>query len=236
MSILKIDNLKAAYGNIMALKGVSLEVNEGEIVTVVGANGAGKSSLLRAISGLLPKKDGTVTFMGKDITKAPSDEVVRLGIIHVPEGRQIFSELSVLDNIKLGAFTRPRKDNLEPDIERMFDLFPRLAERKQQKGGSLSGGEQQMLAIARALMGKPKLLMLDEPSMGLAPIIVETIFSIIEQVNKDGIPIVLIEQDAMMAMDVAHRVYALETGLVSLSGNTEDLRDDDRMRKIYLGG
>jgi len=236
MSILKISGLKAAYGSIIALKGVSIEVNEGEIVAVIGANGAGKSTLLKAVSGILPKQGGTVTFMGEDITNLPSDEIVRRGIVQVPEGRQIFNEMSVLDNLKMGAFTRNRKDNLKPDIERMFDLFPILAERRNQKGGSLSGGEQQMLALARALMSHPKLLMLDEPSMGLAPIVVEKIYETIEQISRQGITIILIEQDAMMALSTANRAYVLETGSVALEGYTKDLINDERMREVYLGG
>jgi branched-chain amino acid transport system ATP-binding protein len=236
MSMLKIENLQAAYGSIIALRGVSLEVGENEIVAVIGANGAGKSTLLRSLSGLLPKRGGTVTFMGKDITKASSDQIVRMGLIQVPEGRQIFNEMSVLENLRMGAFARSKKEDLQQDIDHVFSLFPRLRERSSQKGGSLSGGEQQMLSLSRALMSRPKLLMLDEPSMGLAPIIVESIFDIITQINREGIPIILIEQDALMALEIADRAYVLETGRIALEGRTEDLINNDRMREVYLGG
>ena len=236
MSILKVENLKAAYGNIIALKDISFEVQEGEIVAVIGPNGAGKSTLLRTLSGLLPKRGGTVTYMGNDITKATSDKIVEMGIVHVPEGRQIFSEMSVLDNLRIGAFTRSKKENLQQDLDHMFELFPILYERRQQKGGSLSGGEQQMLAMARALMSRPKLLMLDEPSMGLSPIIVETVFDVIERINKDGVTIILIEQDAMMALEISLRAYVIETGIIAMGGYTKDLINDDRMREVYLGG
>jgi branched-chain amino acid transport system ATP-binding protein len=236
MSVLKVENLVAGYGSITALKGISLHVEKGEIATLIGANGAGKTTLLNTISGLIPAREGTITFDGEDITRLPSDKIVRKGIVQVPEGRQIFSELSVLDNLKMGAYVRDKKDDYTPELERAFATFPVLKERMHQKGGSLSGGEQQMLAVARALMSKPKLLLLDEPSMGLAPVIVEEIFRTIEEINKQGMTILLIEQDAMLALKVADRAYVIETGTVALEGKASDLIHDERVRDVYLGG
>lgn len=234
MSVLKIDNLHASYGSIAALKGISLEVNEGEIVAIVGANGAGKTTLLSCISALMAYK-GTITYKGKDISRATSDMVVRDGIIQVPEGRQIFGELSVMENLKMGAYSRHRKDNCQAEIRRIFDLFPRLEERKHQKGGSLSGGEQQMLAVGRAMMAKPQLLLLDEPSMGLAPIVVADIFKNIRKLNEEGITIILIEQNAKLALKTANRAYVMETGKIMLGGDAKALAQDEKMKDLYLG-
>jgi len=236
MSILKVENLVAGYGSITALKGISLHVDKGEIATLIGANGAGKTTLLNTISGLIPAREGTITFDGEDITRLSPDKIVRKGIVQVPEGRQIFSELSVLDNLRMGAYVRNKKDDYTPELEKVFTIFPKLKERMHQKGGSLSGGEQQMLAIGRALMSKPKLLLMDEPSMGLAPVIVEGIFRVIEEINKQGVTILLIEQDAMLALKVADRAYVIETGTVALEGKASDLIHDDRVRDVYLGG
>lgn len=236
MSMLKVSNIHASYGSIKALKGVSIDVSQGEIVTVVGANGAGKSTLVKAITGLMPKTDGTVEFLGLDITKTPSDKIVKMGISMVPEGRQIFSGLTVMENLKMGAYTRDRKDSIKPELDQIFDIFPRLKERANQKGGNLSGGEQQMLAVSRALMAKPKLLLIDELSMGLAPLLVETLFQSILEIQKSGLTIILIEQDAMMALKISQRAYVLEVGEIALQGKSSDLIDDDRMREVYLGG
>ena len=235
MSLLKIDNLSASYGSIQALKGVTIEVNEGEIVAIIGANGAGKTTLLSCISGLMPYQ-GTVTYAGRELSKLGTDKIVEAGIVQVPEGRQIFPELSVLENLKMGAYSRKRRDSYEPELEYGFKLFPRLKERIHQKGGSLSGGEQQMLAVARALMAKPKLLMMDEPSMGLAPVIVADIFSIIRQLNSEGITIVLIEQNAKLALKYANRAYVMETGEIMLSGTGKELSENEKIRELYLGG
>lgn len=236
MSFLKVTDLKAAYGSIQALKGISLEVEKGECVAVIGANGAGKSTLMKSIMGAMPKSGGTVEYDGQDITKLGSDKIVRSGIALVPEGRQIFSELSVLENLKMGAYIRNKKDNLQEDYDKIFQIFPRLKERLSQKGGSLSGGEQQMLAVGRALMSQPKLLLIDELSMGLAPVLVETLFEALREINENGTTILLVEQDANMALNFANRAYVIETGKVELSGNAKDLLKDDRVRALYLGG
>lgn len=236
MSFLKVTDLKAAYGSIQALKGISLEVEKGECVAVIGANGAGKSTLMKSIMGAMPKSGGTVEYDGQDITKLGSDKIVRSGIALVPEGRQIFSELSVLENLKMGAYIRNKKDNLQDDYDKIFQIFPRLKERLSQKGGSLSGGEQQMLAVGRALMSQPKLLLIDELSMGLAPVLVETLFEALREINENGTTILLVEQDANMALNFANRAYVIETGKVELSGNAKDLLKDDRVRALYLGG
>lgn len=236
MSFLKVTDLKAAYGSIQALKGISLEVEKGECVAVIGANGAGKSTLMKSIMGAMPKSGGTVEYDGQDITKLGSDKIVRSGIALVPEGRQIFSELSVLENLKMGAYIRNKKDNLQNDYDKIFQIFPRLKERLSQKGGSLSGGEQQMLAVGRALMSQPKLLLIDELSMGLAPVLVETLFEALREINENGTTILLVEQDANMALNFANRAYVIETGKVELSGNAKDLLKDDRVRALYLGG
>jgi len=233
---LKVTDLAASYGSINALKSISLEVMEGEVVAIIGANGAGKSTILKSIAGLMPKTRGKVEYNGEDITKTPSDKIVKMGIALVPEGRQIFSELSVLDNLRMGSYTRSSRDDLTPEYDLVFGIFPRLKERINQKGGSLSGGEQQMLAVSRALMSRPKLLLVDELSMGLAPILVESLFATLIEINKSGTTILLVEQDAAAALGFANRAYVIETGNVALSGNASDLIADDRIRKIYLGG
>ena len=235
-TILKVSGVSAHYGSINAVKDASLEVNQGEVVTVIGANGAGKSTLMKCIVGVMPKSGGTVEYMGQDITKTPSDKIVRMGIAMVPEGRQIFSELSVLENLKMGAYTRTKKEDLTADYDLVFSIFPRLKERAGQKGGSLSGGEQQMLAVSRALMSRPKLLLIDELSMGLAPVLVESLFAALMDINKKGTTIVLVEQDANMALKFSNRAYVIENGTVALSGKSSDLMADDRVRELYLGG
>ena len=232
--ILKLDDIHVYYGAIHAVKGVSLEVNEGEIVALIGANGAGKSTILKTISGLMHPRTGTITFMDKDISHVEAHKLVHQGLAHVPEGRRIFLQMSVQDNLEMGAFTQ--KDVSKEDLERMFTLFPRLKERRKQIAGTLSGGEQQMLAMSRALMSHPKLLMLDEPSMGLAPILVDQIFDIIKELHAAGTTILLVEQNATKALKVADRAYVLETGAITLSGTGSDLARSDEVRKAYLGG
>ncbi len=234
--MLKIENLEVAYGNIKAIKGISLEVNEGEIVTLIGSNGAGKSTTLRAISGLLKPRGGTITFLGERIDAAEGHDVVKKGITHSPEGRRIFPRMTVDENLDLGAFLRNDKDAIAADKERVLELFPRLRERINQKSGTMSGGEQQMLAVARALMGQPKLLILDEPSMGLAPVLVDLIFETIVKINQQGTTILLVEQNALAALSVAHRGYVLESGIIKMSGNAKDLQSDPEVTKAYLGG
>ena len=231
--VLKIENLKVSYGGIEAVRGISFEVNSGEIVTLIGANGAGKSSTLRTISGLVKPADGKVIFEGNDITAAEPTSIVQKGIVMVPEGRKIFPNLSVLENLKVGAYLR--KDDLEADIERVYSYFPRLKERSWQAGGTLSGGEQQMLAVGRALMGRPKLLMMDEPSLGLAPIVVQGIFEIIRQIHEAGTTVLLIEQNANMALHVANRAYVIENGQISMEGTGRELLEDEKVRAAYLG-
>ena len=231
--MLKIDNLKVNYGGIEAVKGISLEVEEGSIVTLIGANGAGKSTTLRTIAGLVPARSGTITFMDKNITGLPTNEIVSRGITLVPEGRKVFPDLTVLENLKIGAYLR--KDKLDEDIRWVYSLFPRLEERSWQAAGTLSGGEQQMLAVGRALMSRPKLMMMDEPSLGLAPLVVKGIFDIIKEVNKQGVTILLIEQNANMALHVADKGYVLETGRITLSGPGKDLLKDEAVKKAYLG-
>ncbi|ACL22916.1 ABC transporter ATP-binding protein [Desulfitobacterium hafniense] len=233
--MLKVDNINVFYGAIHAIKGISLEVNEGEIVTLIGANGAGKSTVLKTISGLLRTKTGGINFLGKDITSTLPHKIVERGLAHVPEGRRIFLQMTVQENLEMGAYTRPSGD-IEAELEKVYVLFPRLLERRRQVAGTLSGGEQQMLAIGRALMSKPKLLMLDEPSMGLAPILVEQIFTIIQEMNKAGTTVLLVEQNAQMALSIADRAYVLETGSISISGTGRELAESDEIRKAYLGG
>jgi branched-chain amino acid transport system ATP-binding protein len=233
--VLKVENLHTHYGKIEALKGISIEVNDGEIVTLIGANGAGKSTTLKTLSGQISPSSGTTLFDGADIGGVPAHKVTGLGIIQVPEGRRIFSRMTVLENLEMGAFLRSDKPGIAADVERVYELFPRLKERAAQKGGTLSGGEQQMLAMGRALMAKPKLLMLDEPSMGLAPVVVETIFEIIQKLNEEGITILLVEQNANLALSVAHTGYVLETGEVKLQGTGKELLANDEVRKAYLG-
>ena len=234
--MLRVTDLEVYYGAIHALKGLSLEVNEGEIVTLIGANGAGKSTTLRTISGLIAPKSGTITFEGTNIAGKGAHEIVRAGISQVPEGRRIFAEMTVLENLELGAFTRSDKDGIAADMEMVFTRFPRLKERVSQQAGTLSGGEQQMLAMGRALMSRPRLLLLDEPSMGLAPLLIKEIFSIIVDINKTGTTVLLVEQNANMALSIASRAYVLETGRITLSGDARELAASEDVRKAYLGG
>lgn len=235
-TMLKIDNIHVYYGAIHALKGVSLEVRKGEIVTLIGANGAGKSTTLRTVSGLLAPKSGAITFLGENIAGTPAHEIVKHGISQVPEGRRIFAEMSVQENLELGAFTRKDKDGVAKDFDLVYRRFPRLEERRKQQAGTLSGGEQQMLAMGRALMSRPKLLLLDEPSMGLAPLLIKEIFSIIVDINRAGTTILLVEQNANMALSIANRAYVLETGRITLSGDAKELAASEDVRKAYLGG
>ena len=234
--MLKIDNIDVYYGAIHALKGISLEVNEGEIVTLIGANGAGKSTTLRTISGLLKPKAGSITFLGQNIAGVRAHEIVKKGISQVPEGRRVFAEMTVMENLDLGAFVRKDKAGIQQDLKHVFELFPRLEERKNQSAGTLSGGEQQMLAMGRALMSRPKLLLLDEPSMGLAPLLIKEIFNIIVDINKSVTTVMLVEQNAYMALSLANRAYVLETGRITLSGKAQDLAASEDVRKAYLGG
>ena len=233
--MLEVKNIQVAYGKIIAVKDISVTVNEGEIVTLIGSNGAGKSTTLRTISGLIKPKSGEITFNGKRIDGVPGHEIVGMGICHSPEGRRIFPRMSVKENLELGAFLRNDKAAVNADMERVLDLFPRLKERIKQTAGTMSGGEQQMLAVSRALMGDPKLLLLDEPSMGLAPVLVELIFDTIVKIRKQGITILLIEQNATAALEVADRAYVLESGKVKMSGSAAELRSDDKVTKAYLG-
>jgi len=233
--VLRVTDLKTSYGKIEALKGISLEVNDGEIVTLIGANGAGKSTTLKTISGQLTPTSGTIEFEGEKIGGVRAHKVATKGIVQVPEGRRIFSRMTVLENLEMGAFLRKDADGIKADMDHVFELFPRLKERIAQKGGTLSGGEQQMLAMGRGLMANPKLLMLDEPSMGLAPVVVETIFEIIEKLNSDGITILLVEQNANLALSIAHRGYVLETGEIKLTGTGKELAANEEVRKAYLG-
>ena len=231
--MLKIENLKVNYGGIQAVKGVSLEVSENEIVTLIGANGAGKSTILRTVSGLVKPAEGSVTFDGEEIAGRSPYEIVSKGITLVPEGRKVFPDLTVLENLKVGAYLR--KDNIKPDIDWVYDLFPKLKERSWQAAGTMSGGEQQMLAVGRALMSRPKLMMMDEPSLGLAPLIVKDIFDIIKEIMRQGVTILLIEQNANMALQTANRAYVLETGLITMEGEGMELLNDEGIRKAYLG-
>ena len=234
-TILKVDNINVYYGAIHAIKGISFEVNEGEIVTLIGANGAGKSTTLQTVSGLLRSRTGSIEFNGENISHVPAHKLVYKGLAQVPEGRRIFLQMSVEENLEMGAFTQ-KNAGIDADLESVYEQFPRLRERKKQIAGTLSGGEQQMLAMGRALMSHPKLLMLDEPSMGLAPILVEQIFDIIRQLHKNGTTILLVEQNAQMALSVADRAYVLETGKITLSGTGKELAESDEVRKDYLGG
>lgn len=234
--MLVLQDVNVYYGAIHALKGISLEVNEGEIVTLIGSNGAGKSTSLKTISGLLRPKQGKLSFNGTDITTVPPQTIVAKGISQVPEGRRVFANMTVTENLDLGAYLRKDKAAIRKDMQYVYELFPRLNERKSQLSGTLSGGEQQMLAMGRALMSRPKLLLLDEPSMGLAPILVKQIFTIIKEINKKGTTILLVEQNAHMALSIAHRAYVLETGRIVLSGAAKDLAESEEVRKAYLGG
>jgi len=234
-ALLELESIETYYGSIQALKGISITVQEGEIVTLIGANGAGKSTTLRSINGLNHPRKGTISFEGHDITHAPAHSIVKMGIAQSPEGRKLFPRMSVTENLEMGAFQRSDRAGIREDMDRVFTLFPRLAERRSQKAGTMSGGEQQMCAIGRALMARPKLLMLDEPSMGLAPIFVERIFETIVEVNKQGTSILLVEQNALMALHVASRGYVLETGTVALADEASKLAQNEQVRKTYLG-
>ena len=237
MYILEVNNLDIYYGSIHAIKDISFKIKKGEIVTLIGANGAGKTSTLHAISGLLIPKSGEISLNGLNITNIKAHKLLKLGMAHVPEGRRIFTNLTVLENLEMGAFVRNDKDKIKKDLNNIFDLFPRLAERKKQLAGTMSGGEQQMLAIGRALMSRPQLLLLDEPSMGLAPILVQEIFKIIKKINEaNGVTILLVEQNAHMALSIANRAYVLETGKVIMSGDANELANDEKIKKAYLGG
>ncbi|MGN0322646.1 MAG: ABC transporter ATP-binding protein [Oliverpabstia sp.] len=235
MAMLEIRDLEVYYGMIQAIKGVSFEVNQGEVIALIGANGAGKTTILHTITGLLSPKKGSVIFEGKDITKIPAHKIVSLGMAHVPEGRRVFADLSVYENLKMGAFTRKNKNEFEEILRKVYDRFPRLEERKNQMAGTLSGGEQQMLAMGRALMSKPSIILMDEPSMGLSPILVNEIFDIIQEVSKSGTTVLLVEQNAKKALSIADRAYVLETGKIVLDGKAEDLLNDDSIKKAYLG-
>jgi branched-chain amino acid transport system ATP-binding protein len=233
--MLALDGVETYYGTIQALKGISIDVHDGEIVTLIGANGAGKSTTLRSINGLNHPRRGTIRFLGQDISRTPAHEIVRRGVSQSPEGRKLFPRMSVVENLEMGAFQRNDRSEIKEDMDRVFTLFPRLAERRGQRAGTMSGGEQQMLAIGRALMARPKLLMLDEPSMGLAPIFVDRVFETIVEINKQGTTILLVEQNALVALEVADRGYVLQTGTVALSGTAQSLREDEGVRKTYLG-
>ena len=236
MAMLEIKDLKVSYGMIQAIKGISFEVNKGEVIALIGANGAGKTTILHTITGLLNADSGSVTYEGKDITRMPGHKIVSMGIAHVPEGRRVFANMTVLQNLKLGAYTRKDKAEIAETLEMVYTRFPRLKERKNQLAGTLSGGEQQMLAMARALMSKPKLIMMDEPSMGLSPILVEQIFSIISELRESGVTILLVEQNANKALKITDRAYVLETGKITLSGTGRELLEKEEVKKAYLGG
>ncbi len=234
--LLEVSDLNVYYGAIHALQGISFNVDEGEIVTLIGANGAGKSTILKTVSGLLHPRSGQITLRGEQLINVPAQDIVRKGIIHVPEGRKIFAPLTVAENLEMGAFTRNKPAEIQATMTRVFKSFPRLKERLAQLGGTLSGGEQQMLAIGRGMMAQPKLLLLDEPSMGLAPILVEEIFSIIQEINSQGVSVLLVEQNALMALSIAHRGYVLETGRIVLSGTGQELMHNPQVMQAYLGG
>ncbi len=233
--MLRLQGVEAWYGSIQALKGISLEVHEGEVVSLIGSNGAGKTTTMKTIHGLMRPKAGTLEFMGRDATKLKTEELVRMGMAQSPEGRRVFPRMSVLENLEMGAFQRDDHDEIQADIQKVYGMFPRLEERKDQKAGLMSGGEQQMLAMGRALMARPKLLLLDEPSMGLAPLVIQQIFDIIVEINKAGTTVLLVEQNANVALAISHRAYVLETGEVVLSGSGQELLASDEVRKAYLG-
>jgi len=235
MAMLEIKDLQVYYGVIQAIKGISFTVNEGEIIALIGANGAGKTTILHTISGLIPAKTGSVKFMDKELTKTAPHKIVQMGMAHVPEGRRIFQELSVYENLKLGAYTRKDKAEIEQSLQTVYGRFPRLEERKKQVAGTLSGGEQQMLAMGRALMSRPKIILMDEPSMGLSPLLVSEIFDIIKSINESGTTVLLVEQNAKKALSIADRAYVLETGNIVLEGGAKDLMNDDSIKKAYLG-
>jgi branched-chain amino acid transport system ATP-binding protein len=235
MALLEVKDVHTFYGNIEALKGISIEVQEGECVTLIGSNGAGKSTTLRSISGLTPPRQGSIRFQDREITETPPQDIVSMGVAHSPEGRHVFSRMTVYENLMLGAYLRNDESGIKEDLDRVFTLFPRLKERERQKGGTMSGGEQQMLAIGRALMAQPTLLLLDEPSMGIAPILVERIYETIAEINKQGTTILLVEQNANFALDVSKRAYVLETGKVTLSDQSSALRENPEVQRAYLG-
>lgn len=235
MAVLEVKNLEVYYGVIQAIKGISFEVNQGEIIALIGANGAGKTTTLQTVTGLIPAKNGQILYEGKDITRIPSHKLVSMGIAHVPEGRRVFAELTVLQNLKLGAYTRKDKAEIEETLKSIYKRFPRLEERKNQMAGTLSGGEQQMLAMGRALMSHPKLIVMDEPSMGLSPIYVNEIFDIIQEINKSGTTVLLVEQNAKKALSIADRGYVLETGKIILEGKADELLNNEAVQKAYLG-
>lgn len=235
MAMLEVKDLEVYYGMIQAIKGISFEVNQGEVIALIGANGAGKTTTLHTITGLLSPKKGSVMFEGTDITKIPAHKIVSMGMAHVPEGRRVFAELSVYENLKMGAYTRKDKNEIEESLANVYKRFPRLEERRNQMAGTLSGGEQQMLAMGRALMSRPRIILMDEPSMGLSPLLVKEIFAIIREVNKQGITILLVEQNAKMALAISDRAYVLETGTITLSGDAQELLNDTRVKKAYLG-
>ncbi len=234
MAMLKVTDLTVNYGVIQAVKGISFEVEEGEIVALIGANGAGKTTTLHTITGMIPARTGTIEFHGTDITKVPAHKIVSMGLAHVPEGRRVFAQLTVLENLKMGAYTRKDKDEIGKSLEEIYKRFPRLKERKNQLAGTLSGGEQQMLAMGRALMSKPKMIVMDEPSMGLSPLYVTEIFKIIQEINDSGTTVLLVEQNAKKALAIADKAYVLETGNIVLSGKASDLMNDDSVKKAYL--
>lgn len=235
MAMLEVRDLQVFYGVINAIKGVSFDVDEGEVIALIGANGAGKTTILHTITGLVNAKSGSILFDGKELTKTPAHKIVSMGMAHVPEGRRIFQELSVLENLKLGAYTRKDKDEIANTIKMVYDRFPRLEERKSQIAGTLSGGEQQMLAMGRALMSKPRIILMDEPSMGLSPLLVSEIFDIIKVISESGTTVLLVEQNAKKALSIADRAYVLETGTITLSGKASDLINDESVKKAYLG-
>ena len=235
MAMLEVKDLEVYYGMIQAIKGISFEVNQGEVIALIGANGAGKTTTLHTITGLLSPKKGSVMFEGTDITKIPAHKIVSMGMAHVPEGRRVFAELSVYENLKMGAYTRKDKNEIEESLANVYKRFPRLEERRNQMAGTLSGGEQQMLAMGRALMSKPKIILMDEPSMGLSPIFVNEIFDIIQAVSESGTTVLLVEQNAKKALSIADRAYVLETGKITMSGNAKDLLEDEAGKKAYLG-
>ena len=235
MAMLEVKDLEVYYGMIQAIKGISFEVNQGEVIALIGANGAGKTTTLHTITGLLSPKKGSVVFEGTDITKVPAHKIVSMGMAHVPEGRRVFAELSVYENLKMGAYTRKDKNEIEESLANVYKRFPRLEERRNQMAGTLSGGEQQMLAMGRALMSKPKIILMDEPSMGLSPIFVNEIFDIIQAVSESGTTVLLVEQNAKKALSIADRAYVLETGKITMSGNASDLLNDEAVQKAYLG-
>lgn len=235
MSMIEVKDLEVSYGAIKAIKGVSFDVNEGEVIALIGANGAGKTTILHTLTGLIPAQSGSIQYAGKELTKTPAHKIVQMGIAHVPEGRRVFADLSVLQNLKLGAYTVKDQNKIKESLADVYSRFPRLEERKNQLAGTLSGGEQQMLAMGRAMMSNPKIVVMDEPSMGLSPILVKEVFNIIESMHKSGITVLLVEQNAKMALSIADRAYVLETGKIAMQGDAKELMNDERVKKAYLG-